>query len=141
MLRRLSAPVLALLLILPGAALAASPSQPAGPPDLAVVRATLVGTWQSSDDTRFTRELDADGQATDRHEGDDAGVVNGHWMLFLGSAPPADMRGRKLVPGAVYLRLQQNDDVLVYGLVSLSSADLKMVYLEGGNVLSFMRLK
>ena len=141
MFRRLFAPLLALLLCLPSAGFAASPAQPPKPIDLAVVHAMMVGTWQNNEDTRFTREFDADGQATDRHEGDDAGIVNGRWSLFLGSAPPPDVHGLKLVPQAVYLRLQQSDDVLVYGLVSLSSADMKMVYLEGGNLLSFMRLK
>ena len=114
---------------------------PQGPPNIAVVRTALAGTWQSTDDTRFTRELDADGQAADRYEGDTSATTPGRWIVFLGSAAPPGVAGRKLEPNGVYLKLDQNGDQLLFALVAMSSSELKMIYLERGNLLSFVRLK
>jgi hypothetical protein len=135
---RLFAAALVFVLGLAGSA-RAEPA--AGPPDIAVVRADLAGTWQSTDDTKFTRELDADGHAADRYEGDASETTAGHWSVFLGSAAPANVTGRKFVPNGVYLKLDQNGDQLLFGLVGLSRSELKMIYLERGNLLSFVRLK
>ena len=134
---RLFATALALALSLTGSAWAAS----AAAPNIAIVRADLAGTWQSTDDTRFTRELDTDGRAADRYEGDASATTPGHWAVFLGSAAPAGVVGRKLDPNVVYLKLDQNGDQLLFGLVRLSRSELKMIYLERGNLLSFVRLK
>ena len=101
----------------------------------------MIGTWQSLDDTRFTRELDADGSATDRYEGNADDAIKGNWIVFAGNVPPADAKGRKLVPTAVYLEVRQNDDTLFYGLTGLTAQSLHMVYLERGNALSFERIK
>ena len=138
MMIRLLAPFLALSLFFAGAAHAA---QPAAPPDLNALRAALTGTWQSIDDTKFTRELDADGRAIDRYEGDASATTAGRWMLFLGSKPPVGTAGRAFQPDVVYLRLDQNGDVLLFALAGLSRSDMKMVYLERGNLLTFVRLK
>lgn len=119
---------------------AAGASQPA-PPTLEAVRAALVGTWQSTDDTRFTRELDADGSAADRYEGDASATTTGHWALFLGSNAPKNLVGQKLEPGGFYLKLDENGDQLLFALVGLTRSDLKMIYLARGNLLSFVRLK
>jgi hypothetical protein len=135
---RLFAATLAFALSLAGSA-QAEPA--AAPPDIAVVRADLTGTWQSTDDTKFTRELDTDGRAADRYEGDNSETTPGHWTVFLGNAAPANVTGRKLVPNGVYLELDQNGDRLLFGLVGLSRSELKMIYLERGNLLSFVRLK
>jgi hypothetical protein len=134
-------PLLALLLILCGIARAAPATQAPSPPDIGAVRAALVGTWQSLDDTRFSREFDADGRSADRYEGDADDSITGTWAVFLGKAPPPDVTGRKFEPNAVYLRLRQNGDELFFGLMGLSRSDLKMVFLERGNLLTFTRLK
>jgi len=138
MFSRLFAPLLAAALFFAAEARAA---EPASPPDLNLVHAALAGTWQSIDDTRFTRELDADGKAVDRYEGDASATTAGRWTLFLGSKPPAGTTGRAFQPDVVYLRLDQNGDVLLFALAGLSRSDMKMVYLERGNLLSFVRLK
>jgi hypothetical protein len=135
---RLFAPLLALALFFSGAVHAAPP---AAPPDLNVLRTALAGTWQSTDDTKFSRELDADGKAVDRYEGDPSATTAGHWTLFLGNKPPVGTAGRAFQPDVVYLRLDQNGDVLLFALAGLSRSDMKMVYLERGNLLSFVRLK
>jgi hypothetical protein len=135
---RLFAPLLALALFFAGTVHAA---QPAAPPDLNVLRTALAGTWQSTDDTKFTRELDADGKAVDRYDGDASATTSGHWTLFLGNKPPVGTAGRAFQPDVVYLRLDQNGDVLLFALAGLTHSDMKMVYLERGNLLSFVRLK
>jgi hypothetical protein len=111
------------------------------PPDLALVRSTMVGTWQSVDDPKFTREFSPDGSAAERYEGDASATTPGRWSLFLGSAPPRGLAGRTLQPRAIYLELDQNGDKLLFGLAGLTRSDLKMVYLERGNLVSFTRLK
>jgi len=135
----LAARIVALFLILVAPASAAQPNP--APPNLAVVHAMLAGTWQSTDDTKFTRELDADGRSADRYEGDESGTAVGSWTLFLGSAAPRALAGRKFEPNGVYLLLDQNGDQLLFALVTLSPQELRMIYLERGNVLSFVRLK
>lgn len=125
--------VLVLALLTPVAALAA--------PSLGDIRHALVGTWQSTDDTKFTRELSADGVAIDRYEGDSSGVTKGTWIVFDGHTPPPDAKGRDLEPKAIYLELKQDGDTLFFALTGLSSQSLQLIYLERGNQLSFTRLK
>jgi hypothetical protein len=137
MIHRLFVPFLAFALVF---AAPAGAAQPAPKPDLATLRTALAGTWQSTDDTKFTRELDADGKAVDRYEGDASATTPGHWIIFFGNKPPAGT-ARAFQPDVVYLRLDQNGDVLLFALEGLSRSDMKMVYLERGNLLSFVRLK
>jgi hypothetical protein len=137
MIHRLFAPLLAFVLVFAASAQAA---QPAPPPDLAQLRVALAGTWQSTDDTKFTREFDPDGKAVDRYEGDASATTPGHWAIFLGNKPPAGTT-RAFQADVVYLRLEQNGDVLLFAITGLSRSDMKMVYLERGNLLSFVRLK
>jgi len=112
----------------------------AGPP-LDVVRHALVGTWQNTDDTRFTRELAADGTVTDRYADDPRSAAKGTWTVFDGNAPPPEARSYKMIPEATYLEIRQNGDLLIYGMADLSTQSLQLVYLERGNRLSFARLK
>jgi hypothetical protein len=118
--------------------LLAVPAQAA--PSIADVRQAMIGTWQSTDDTRFPRELDADGTAIDHYEGATE-TLKGTWLVFDGNAPPPDVKGRALMPNAIYLELKQSDDTLFFGLTALIGQMLKMVYLERGSALSFDRIK
>jgi hypothetical protein len=136
---RLFAPFLAVALII--AVSARADPAPLAPPDTAAIRVALAGTWQSTDDTKFTRELDADGRAADRYEGDVSATTPGRWIVFLGSAAPPGVAGRKLEPNVVYLKLDQNGDQLLFAIMAMSRSELRMIYLERGNLLSFVRLK
>jgi hypothetical protein len=138
MLGRIFAPALALALLF---AFPASAADAAKPPDLATLQPAVVGTWQSLDDPKFTRELAADGKVVDRYEGDESATGRGHWLMFLGSAPPPGTTGRAFQKDVVYLRIDENGDVLLFALAGLSRSDMKMVYLERGNLMSFVRLK
>jgi hypothetical protein len=141
MIRNLLAPVLALMVMFLAGNAAAADAPPAGPPALADVAAALAGTWQSTSDPKLTREFDSDGKTVETYEGDNSGTVMGRWTLFLGAAPPAALAGRKFDAKNVYLKLDQNGDVLLFVLVGLSRSDMKMMYLERGNLMSFERLK
>ena len=68
-------------------------------------------------------------------------AARGSWSIFTGNAPPPEAKGRPFAPQATYLEIRQNGDVLLFGLMALSSQGLQMVYLERGNQLSFTRLK
>ncbi|MGB8363495.1 MAG: hypothetical protein ACLQUZ_15150 [Rhizomicrobium sp.] len=133
--------LVALTLIVFVRAAAAADAPPAPPPNLATLGAALAGTWQSMSDPKLTREFDTDGKTVERYEGDESATTPGRWMLFLGKLPPAGLAGHTFLPNVVYVRLEQNGDVLLFALVGLSRSDMKMVYLERGNVLSFARLK
>ena len=115
--------------------------QLAAAPSLDVIRRALAGTWQSTDDTRFTRELDANGTAIDRYEGDASATTKGTWALFSGSAPPPDAKGKTLTPASTYLEIKEGEDVLFFEMDSLSLQRLSMFYIERGNRLAFTRLK
>jgi hypothetical protein len=110
-------------------------------PDLDSIRSALAGTWQRSDDTKFTREFDPDGQAIDRYEGDGSATTPGTWIVFSGSAAPRSAAGYKMSPNGIYLELDQNGDQLLFALVGLSRSELRIVSLVQGTALTFVRLK
>ena len=141
MVRRVLTLAVAFTLGLSTVASAADTVHPAPTPDLVAIHGALVGTWQSVEDPRLTREFAPDGRAAERYEGDVSATAMGHWSIFPGTAPPKSLAGRNFQPKAVNLELDQNGDQLLFGLAGLSSSELKMVYLERGNLLSFTRLK
>jgi hypothetical protein len=110
-------------------------------PPLDQVRHGLIGTWQSTDDTRYSRQLSADGSVVEHYEGDPSPPTKGTWSIFYGAAPPPEAKGRQLVADGTYLELKEDGDVLLFGLTELSAQTLQMIYLERGNQLSFTRLK
>ena len=105
------------------------------------LRQMMVGTWQSMDDPRFTREFDENGQAVDRYASDDSATTHGIWSVFVGSHPPSNLKGQTFQPEAVYVVLMEQGDVLLFGLVRADQSHLQMIYLSRGNMLNFSRLK
>ncbi len=130
---------LALSAVVFGAVLAAHAACAA--PSLDAMRHMLAGTWQSTNDARFTRELDADGTAIDRYKGDASATDKGTWMLFPGSAPPPDAKDKTLTPTSTYLEIKEGDDALFFEIDSVSPKALSMFYIERGNRLAFIRAK
>jgi len=111
-------------------------------PQLAVAARAIVGTWESTDDTRFSRELRADGSAIDRYDGDPDGSQSGTWQLFPGNAPPPEFEGRRaLIANGLYLEIRENGDMLLFGITGVSRDALQMINLDRGNTLSFTRLR
>jgi hypothetical protein len=123
--------------------LLALPSGAAGAPQptLESVQRALIGTWQSLGDTRFTRELDADGKAADRYDGAPNDVIAGRWSAFLGSAPPKAAQGRKLIADAFYVELDQQGDVLIFAVAALNAQSLQLYNVDRGDMLSFSRFR
>jgi hypothetical protein len=112
------------------------------PPPLAAVTHALIGVWQSTDDTRFSREFRADGTAIDRYEGDPDGSQSGAWLLFAGSAPPPEFAGhRDFVAKAVYLEIRENGDIMLFGVTAVDRSALQMINIDRGNTLSFNRIQ
>ncbi|HEY1708085.1 MAG TPA: hypothetical protein VGG10_07455 [Rhizomicrobium sp.] len=116
-------------------------ADPATPPDIAQMKAVLVGTWQRNDDGRFTRELDGNGTETDRYDGDDSATIQGTWALVKGDALAPDRKGHKAPADAVFLMLSQNGDAALFGITALNPQSLTLLNLAGGNSIGFSRLK
>jgi hypothetical protein len=124
---------------LAGPACAQTPAPPATV-SLASVRQDMIGTWQNVADTRFMRELDANGRAFDRILGEEGDSVPGSWTVFAGSAPPQKLARQKFDPSGVYLEIDRDEDVLLFQLVRVSRSDMQMVDLEQKVILTFTRL-
>src|SRR3989344_5588573 len=62
-----------------------------------------VGTWQSTEDAKFTREFRVDGTVTDMYEGDASATANGTWnQVVTVEAEPVQLPA---VGGATLLKL------------------------------------
>ncbi len=129
--------IFVLALMFAGTAQAATAPQPT----LADIRGVLIGTWQNAEDTRFTREFDANGQSIDRYEGDASSTTQGAWIVFTGQSAPAGLDNFKLAPTGVYMELQQTDNVLLFQISAISLSAVEMVMLQTGRTLHFTRLE
>jgi len=130
----------ALILAIVGAGFGKAAAAPAPSITLDDVRQALVGTWQSADDTRFTRELDANGRSVDRYEGDTSATARGEWAVFTGKTAPADFAPFKPAPTGVYLELKENDDVMLYAVSAISLSAIDLLFLQGNKTQRFTRL-
>jgi hypothetical protein len=129
-----------LILVLLLAGLAKAAAAPAPAVTLEDVRQVLVGTWQSADDTRLTRELDADGRSVERYDGDTSATAQGAWAVFTGKTAPAAFAPYKPAPTGVYLELKENDDVMLYAVSAISLSAVELVYLQDGKPQRFTRI-
>ena len=100
----------------------------------------MIGTWQNNGDTRFTRELDANGRAFDRVLGEEGDTVPGTWALFVGNAPPKKFANAKLDPGGIFLEIDRDGDAYLYQLVRVSRSDMQMIDLEQKLMIVYTRL-
>lgn len=100
----------------------------------------MIGTWQNNGDTRFTRELDANGRAFDRVLGEEGDTVPGSWTLFVGSAAPKKFGGLKLDAAGIFLEIDRDGDTYLYQLVRVSRSDMQMIDLEQKLMIVYTRL-
>jgi hypothetical protein len=120
----------------------ANAAPPAAPVwTLDTLRHFMVGTWDSADDTRLSREFDPDGTAIDRYDGDESATARGTWLLFTGSVAPPEAAHHKLSAEGIYLEVRERGDVLLFAVLGVDSQNLVLGYLERGNTLRFSRLK
>lgn len=100
----------------------------------------FVGKWQSTNDTKFTREFYADGSFTDRYEGDPTATQPGEWRRASQAEIEANLAG-SLEAGTDHLILTIDGEVYNFGIVDLTDSSLELVYLDRGSVLSFTKIK
>ena len=106
----------------------------------AALAQTLIGTWQSDGDSRFTRSFDVDGTVTDRYEGDESATTKGKWRLFTGKN--RDPLLDSVVKGLTYLRIDNSGDVTFYVVVKADRLHLHLRYADRrGFSLKFTRTK
>jgi hypothetical protein len=116
-------------------------AETAQPSNIDQIKRMMTGTWQNMADTRFTRQLNADGTSVDRYEGDDSATSTGSWTLLAGSALPPDLAARKLPAQGVYMRLSEHGDSYLFALTALDPQAMEMINIDRQQKLSFARLK
>jgi hypothetical protein len=105
--------------------------------DAAAVMGRIVGTWRSSEDPKFIREIRNDGVAVDRYEGEPES--EGLWMVFTKEIPDTTFNGT-FEDGAVYLSIAMGEDEkYYYKVLDTDAGSLVLIYLDRGNVLTFAR--
>ena len=100
-----------------------------------------VGKWQSSDDSKFTREFREDGTVTDTYEGDASATATGSWSQVVDVAvEPVQL---PVVGGATILKLILSGEAYYFAISTDTTADkLVLINLGGrGNILSFTRVQ
>ena len=99
---------------------------------------SVVGLWESEEDSKFTREILNDGSVVDRYQ-DDADS-KGRWMVFTKEIPDTTFNG-SLDEGSVYLSLTMSETEKLYFRILRADKDsLELSYLDRGNTLSFTRI-
>lgn len=105
-----------------------------------VVKESIVGTWKSDQDAKFSREFTSSGTVIDFYDG--KSVTTGNWQIFTGEKPlkvsfPVEK-------DAVYVQMTisgSQSDTLNFKLLKLTPEKLELVYMERGNVNVFTRVK
>ena len=116
---------------------------PRPPQDPASVPASIVGTWQSTDDPNYSVTVTSDGGWTDSYKGSgasDSTSQTGTYKLFTSQGPDKDFTGT-LVSGVVYLKVTEGKDTLYYSVLAANGTQLQLSYLDRGNTLSFVRVQ
>jgi len=103
----------------------------------AAVSANIVGSWQSTEDAKFTRVFNNDGTTADLYDGE--AVSEGTWRTFTSvNAPDTSF---PIAEGIVYLAIETTDaETLYFSLGALTPERLELTYLDRGNLLTFTRI-
>ena len=88
---------------------------------------SLIGTWQSTDDPKFTREFRKDFTVVDTYAGEAPIVDTGTWSAYKGSE-------------GTYIRTIFDGEQYHFSIVSLERRKLEIIYLEGHGNYSFKRI-
>ncbi|MBU1755342.1 hypothetical protein KKH81_03630 [Patescibacteria group bacterium] len=97
---------------------------------------TLVGSWRSEQDAKFTRTFTASGSVTDSYEGIESATITGTWEIITADELPPI--GLPQVDGTI-VAIQFPEEALYYS-ATLSDDTLLMTYLSGNGVLMFKRI-
>ncbi len=100
--------------------------------------ALLVGSWKSTQDTKFVRVFAADGTVTDTYEGSPDATVSGEWSLVADAA--TEQPTLPVVKDGKVLKIQFPEEALYFAVTDLSDTNLSMIYLSGTGSLEFTRM-
>ena len=122
-----------------GAAMTGDTSAPAGTDTAAVASNSIVGTWKSVEDAKFTRTIYENGQYKDAYEGQPSADMSGPWVTFTSENAPSDFP-YPVDAGATYLQLDSGKDALYFKITKVTDKDLELIYLNRGGALTFTRI-
>lgn len=102
----------------------------------------LSGTWRSTSDAKFTREIRTDGVIIDRYEGEASAGLNGSWKSIAASELPASIPGTSFVEKTIIEVTWEGGVETTYFVVSdLTATSLTTTDLTGrGEVTTWTRL-
>lgn len=99
---------------------------------------SVVGSWRSTEDPKFTREFTADGTITDRYEGEEGATTTGSWEVV--TAASLSGLGLPEVEGTI-IRVQFPEEAFYFSVNAETDQDtLSLTYLGGNGVLVFERI-
>lgn len=102
----------------------------------------MYGTWESTEDAKFTREFRSDGTVIDRYEGDASATATGTWSVvdpaaeaqFI-DAPLGSLEGMSVV------RIAFPEGNYYFSINKITETELAMTYLGRGNILVFTKVR
>jgi len=98
---------------------------------------SLAGTWQSTEDPNFVRNIYENGGYSDLYE--DEETSNGPWVTFMSENAPEEFP-YTLEEGAEYLELKEESGSLYFKIAEVTEEKLVLIYLDRGGVLEFVRI-
>ena len=108
-------------------------------PEASAVARAMIGTWQSTTDTKFTREFRDDSTVIDRYTSNPPVTKKGIWGVFTSDMAVAGA-ATGLSPGVVYVQTTTDGDSLYFRVVQAADT-LELVYLNNGSHLNFTRVQ
>ena len=99
------------------------------------IETSIIGSWRSTDDSKFTRTFESNGQVTDRYEG--SVTTSGHFELD-GDHVPAQVRA--IAGGSPVLAIELPEEALFFLVTKLTASELELVYIGGNGSLRFERI-
>jgi len=102
----------------------------------------IVGTWESTEDPKFTREFFASGTLTDRYDGDESATENAAFVTIDPSVVSVPSVPTASLAGVTVIRVDFASGPMFFSINELSETELAMTNLSGrGNILRFTKVK
>ncbi|MEK7511192.1 MAG: hypothetical protein AAB582_03075 [Patescibacteria group bacterium] len=106
-------------------------------PSVAQIETSVVGTWRSVDDPKFTRAFGSDGRVTDRYAGNTDATTVGNFELD-GDTVPAQVKA--VADGSPVLSVVFPEESLFFLVKKLTADELELVYVGAAGTLRFERI-
>lgn len=99
----------------------------------------IVGSWQSTDDTKFVREFKNGGVVTDLYDGKETSTDTFYVFSKVNPAPVSF----PMEDGAVYIQIVSNTDQseLNFKVDKITQDTLELTYMDRGGILTFTRVQ